>query len=124
MIEIKTATEVFSALSHESRLQAFRLLVRAGPDGLPAGQLAVQLGLGATAASFHLNRMRQAGLIRRRRDGARLFYSADFEKVRQLRDYLDAECCADAASDCGPGCAGPAADRPRAASASHPRQEA
>ena len=117
MIEITLAAEVFASLAHEFRLRALRLLVRAGPDGLPAGQLAAQLGLGATAASFHLNKMRQAGLVQRRRDGARLLYSANFERVRMLRDFLDAECCVDAASDCGPNCAGSGATGHHAGSA-------
>lgn len=121
---MNSAIEIFAALAHASRLQAFRLLVRAGPAGLPAGQVAAQLGLGATAASFHLNRMRQAGLIRCRRDGARLFYSADFETMRLLRDYLDAECCADAETGCGPGCAGPGPEPARAAANSRNQQEA
>jgi len=93
-----------AALAHESRLAAFRLLVRAGPDGMAAGQLAARLGLGATAVSFHLNRLREAGLVARRRDGAQQIYSADFAALRQVRDFLDTECCAESADGCSPVC--------------------
>jgi ArsR family transcriptional regulator, arsenate/arsenite/antimonite-responsive transcriptional repressor len=108
MLEAVSAVGLLSALAHEARLQAFRLLVRAGPDGLSAGQLAVGLGLGATATSFHLNRMRQAGLVQRRRAGQQLIYSANFALMRELRAFLDAECCAEAAEPCGPDCHAPA----------------
>lgn len=106
MIEVQPAVEILAALAHEARLEAFRNLVRAGPGGLPAGQLAKRIGLGSTAASFHFNRLRQAGLVQRHRVGAQLIYSANFELMRGLRDFLDAECCAETAEGCGPQCAG------------------
>ncbi len=96
--------EILAALAHETRLEAFRRLVRAGPSGLPAGRLADDLGLGATALSFHLNRMRQAGLVRRRRAGAQSIYSANFSLMGELRSFLDAACCADVRDGCGPDC--------------------
>lgn len=105
LVSALSAAELFAALAHESRLQAFRLLVRAGSDGLCAGQLARRLGLSPTAASFHFNRMRQAGLVQRRRSGAQIFYVAQFSLMRKLRDFLDQQCCADDPAGCTPQCA-------------------
>lgn len=123
MIEIRTATTVLAALAHDARLRAFRDLVRAGPAGLSAGAVAGSLGLGATAVSFHLNRLLQAGLVDRRRDGARLIYSANFDLIRQLRAFLDSECCADSTVDCGPACKGAGATGRPAARAHSEQQE-
>lgn len=106
MFEKCTAVELLAALAHEARLEAFRVLVRAGPDGLSAGALAERLDLKPTAASFHLARLRQVGLVRRRRAGQQLIYAANFEAMRELRAFLDAECCAEASSGCGPECGG------------------
>lgn len=117
MIETQTTVTRLSALAHDARLRVFGLLVRAGRDGLSAGALAERLAIGATALSFHLNRLRQAGLIRQRREGRQLVYAADFAAMRELVDFLDAECCADSAEGCGPDCgraaAGQARPRPR-----------
>lgn len=114
MIESSTTVTRLSALAHDARLRVFRLLVRAGRDGLSAGALAGRLAIGATALSFHLNRLRQAGLIHQRREGRQLIYAADFAAVRELVDFLDAECCADSADGCGPDCARAAAEPIRA----------
>ena len=107
MIEGTAAVELLTSLAHDARLEVFRLLVRAGPGGLSAGRLAERLGVGPTAASFHLNRLRQAGLVQRRRAGRQLIYSANFIAMRQLRDFLDRECCAESAEGCGPECGAP-----------------
>ncbi len=107
MIEIEPAVEILAALAHEARLGAFCFLVRAGPDGLTAGQLATRIGLSPTAASFHFNRLRQAGLVHRRRIGSQLIYSANFKLMRELRGFLDTECCAETSAGCGPECTRP-----------------
>lgn len=104
MIEMIAAVDIFTALAHEKRLAAFQILVRVGPAGLAAGRLAKELGLGATAASFHLSRMLQSGLVTRRRSGAQLIYSANFDLMNELRGFLDAQCCADLPTGCSAGC--------------------
>lgn len=98
------AVSRLSALAHDARLRVFGLLVRAGRNGLSPGELAEHLDIGATALSFHLNRLRQAGLIQQRRAGRQLIYAADYTAMRELVDFLDAECCAGSAYDCGPEC--------------------
>jgi len=103
MFDRSIAVELLAALAHAARLEAFRALVRAGPDSLSAGALAHRLELRA-AASFHLGRLRQVGLVRRRRAGRQLIYTANFEAMRGLRAFLDAECCAEASDGCGPEC--------------------
>jgi DNA-binding transcriptional ArsR family regulator len=115
MIEALRATELFAALAHKTRLEAFRILVRAGPDGVCAGTLARQIGLSPTAASFHFNRMRQSGLVHRHRAGQQLIYTAEFGLMKELIQFLDAECCADTATGCGPQCAGSASPDRRSA---------
>jgi len=112
MIEILPAVEILAALAHEARLGAFRILVRVGPDGLAAGQLAKRIGISPTAASFHFNHLRQAGLVQRHRVGSQLFYSANFKLMRELREFLDTECCADTSAECGPECTGESAGGP------------
>lgn len=81
------------ALAQTHRLAAFRALVQAGPVGVAAGALADMLGLQPSALSFHLAQLVGAGLVARRRDGRRLFYTADFGAMTALVDYLTENCC-------------------------------
>lgn len=104
MIEQHAAVEHLSALAHHARLSVFRLLVRAGREGLLAGEIAKRLDLGSTALSFHLNRLRQAGLVQQRREGRRLIYGADFGAMHDLVGFLHAECCAESPAGCGEEC--------------------
>ena len=104
MIELNFAVEVLAALAHEVRLGMIRILVRVGPDGLSAGQLAKRVGISPTAASFHFNHLRTVGLVQRHRVGSQLVYSANFRMVRELRDFLDMECCAEDLTGCAPEC--------------------
>ncbi|WAT17328.1 metalloregulator ArsR/SmtB family transcription factor [Aurantiacibacter sp. MUD11] len=82
-----------SALAQDSRLDVFRLLVEAGPDGLAAGEIARRLGLPNSSLSFHLAQLQQGGLIAQRRDGRSLIYSADFACMDALIGFLTANCC-------------------------------
>ena len=88
-----TAVALLAALAQENRLDAFRLLVEAGPDGMPAGHVATALRLPPSALSFHLERLRAAGLISVRRDGRSLIYAARFEAMNTLVGYLTDHCC-------------------------------
>lgn len=101
----------FDALSQETRLEVFRLLVKKGPAGSPAGALSEALGVPHNSLSFHLNHMSHAGLVKSRRDGRSIIYSADYEFVNGLLRFLVEDCCGGqlGAAACGPGCGPPAA---------------
>jgi DNA-binding transcriptional ArsR family regulator len=85
--------DALSALAHEHRLAIFRALVRAGPEGMAAGDIAEALELPASSLSFHLAHMRRAGVIVQRRESRSLIYSADFERMTALVGYLTENCC-------------------------------
>lgn len=92
-MEEKAALASLAALSQRSRLRVFRLLVQAGPAGLPAGAIAGRLGMPLPTLSFHLKTLRGAGLAGARRDGRRIVYSADFERMAALLRFLTENCC-------------------------------
>ncbi len=77
-----------SALAQETRLALFRLLVVAGAEGLPAGELSRQLGVAAPTLSFHVAQLEAAGLLRSRRAGRQIFYAVDFAAMRSLLEFL------------------------------------
>lgn len=89
----EAAIAALSALAQEHRLAAFRLLVEAGPEGLPAGTVADRLGMPPSSLSFHLAHLERAGLVAKTRLGRTLIYSARFATVRGLADYLLENCC-------------------------------
>jgi len=90
-----------AALAQASRLDIFRLLIQTGPEGLPAGQIAERLDLPAATLSFHLNQLRQAGLIDFRRDGRSLIYAAAFGTMQHLLTFLTDNCCQGNPAACG-----------------------
>lgn len=92
-MEILTATGAFAALSQETRLAAFRLLVRAGPAGLPAGEIARSLGAAPSTLSTHLGLLQRAGLISSERRSRQVVYRADYDGVAALVRYLMEDCC-------------------------------
>jgi DNA-binding transcriptional ArsR family regulator len=91
-----------SALAQESRLAAFRLLVRAGPKGVPAGDLARALDTPPNTLSSQLSILTTAGLLRSRRDGRSIIYSADYEAMSDLLRFLMEDCCQGRPEVCGP----------------------
>jgi DNA-binding transcriptional ArsR family regulator len=110
-MEKKNALASLSALAHETRLDIYRLLVEAGPAGVPAGMIADRLDLAGPTLSFHLNHLRHAGLVEFRREGRSLIYSADFARMNGLVGYLTENCCQGEAAACGlPVCAPMPAD--------------
>lgn len=117
MIELSTAAGQLAALASEPRLAVYELLARAGPGGLSAGTIAERLGIGQTALSFHLNRLQQAGLVRSRRQGRRIFFSAEFAALRGVIAFLSESCCAESGAKCDPDC-----DTVEAVSASSARE--
>ncbi|GLR68524.1 transcriptional regulator [Acidocella aquatica] len=92
-MEKDTALAALGALAQGARLDIFRLLVQAGSDGLPAGQIAGRLGLPANTLSFHLNQLRHAGLISFRRESRSLIYAAEYSAMNALLAYLTENCC-------------------------------
>lgn len=97
------AVAALSALANEHRLAVFRLLVQAGPEGRPAGALAVALGIPASSLSFHLAHLTRAGLIKQRRESRSLIYAADFAAMNGLVGFLTENCCGGAS--CTPAAA-------------------
>ena len=89
-----------AALAQDNRLDVFRLLVQAGPDGMPAGRVAEALGVAPNTLTFHFDRLRTAGLVTVRRDGRSMIYAAQFETMTSLLGYLTENCCGGAA--CAP----------------------
>src|SRR5215471_9001619 len=101
-MEKPSALAALAALAQENRLDVFRLLVEAGPDGMPAGAVAEALGLAPNTLTFHFDRLRQAGLVCVRRDGRSMIYSAQFETMNALLGFLTENCCRGAPEKCGP----------------------
>lgn len=87
------ALAVFSALSHEARLDLIRLLVPMGPQGMAAGEIARELGLAASRLSFHLSAMEQAGLLQSRRVARNVFYAVNTECLGGVINWLLHDCC-------------------------------
>jgi ArsR family transcriptional regulator len=90
------------ALSQETRLDIFRLLVQKGPAGLPAGEIGTRLGQPSPTMSFHLNQLRFAGLVSSRRESRSIIYSANFKTMNDLIAYLTENCCGGRPELCNP----------------------
>jgi DNA-binding transcriptional ArsR family regulator len=100
-MEKTEAIAALAALAQDTRLDIFRLLVAAGPDGLPAGQIGERLGLPGATLSFHLNQLRHAHLVTFRRESRSLIYSAAYAVMNDLLGYLTENCCQGEAASCG-----------------------
>ena len=87
------ALDALAALAHETRLEVFRLLVKAGPDGLAAGAIGESLGVRQNTMSSHLAILNRAGLIAKSRDGRVIRYCANYAQMRELLLYLLEDCC-------------------------------
>jgi ArsR family transcriptional regulator, arsenate/arsenite/antimonite-responsive transcriptional repressor len=87
------AVAALAALAQDNRLDVFRLLVEAGPEGMPAGAVAATLDLAPNTLTFHFDRLRAAGLVTVRRDGRSMIYAARFETMNALLSYLTENCC-------------------------------
>jgi len=101
-MKLLKTVEALSALGHEGRLSVFRLLVRAGKDGLPAGEIARKLNVLPNTLSASLTVLANAGLVHSRRDGRSIIYSADYERMSNLLGYLMEDCCNGNAAICAP----------------------
>ena len=109
------AVSALAALAQENRLDVYRLLVQAGPDGLPAGGVAEALGLAPNTLTFHFDRLREAGLVTVRRDGRSMIYAARFEVMNALLGFLTENCCQGAAEQCAPAVCKPRSARKKEA---------
>jgi ArsR family transcriptional regulator len=92
-MEKTDAVVALAALAQDNRLDVFRLLVEAGPEGMPAGAVATALDLAPNTLTFHFDRLRTAGLVTVRRDGRSMIYAAQFETMNSLLGYLMDNCC-------------------------------
>ena len=96
------ATRAFGALSQETRLEAFRLLVRSGADGMAAGTIARELDIPHNTMSSHLAILANAGLVTSQREGRSIIYSIDFAGTRALLSFLMEDCCQGRPEVCAP----------------------
>jgi DNA-binding transcriptional ArsR family regulator len=98
----KAATDSLSALGHEGRLAVFKMLVKAGPEGLAAGEIARKLDVPPNSLSANLNILSNAGLVESRRDGRSIVYSAQYDQMTKLLGYLMEDCCNGSPEICAP----------------------
>jgi ArsR family transcriptional regulator, arsenate/arsenite/antimonite-responsive transcriptional repressor len=101
-MEKKSALSALAALGQETRLEIFRLLVKAGAEGVPAGEIAARLNAVQNTTSTHLKILTHAGLVRAEREGRVIRYSADMTGFRDLLAYLMEDCCNGAPELCRP----------------------
>ncbi len=106
-MEISSAVDSLSALDQESRLASYSLIVPEGPDGIPAGEIGNRLGIAANALSFHLTRLRYAGLVSVRRNGQQMIYAAAYDGMQRLMGFLTDNCCQMDARGCSSDCPQP-----------------
>src|SRR5271167_23199 len=92
-METMVALEALAALAQEHRLEAYRLLVQAGPEGMAAGEVAATLGLPPNTLTFHFDRLRHADLVTVRREGRSMIYAARYDTMNALLAYLTDNCC-------------------------------
>ena len=107
-------TEVLAglgSLAQETRLSIYRLLVRRGPEGLPAGRIAEELDVPGSSLSFHLHQLMHAGLITQERRSRQLIYAATYPRMNALVAYLTENCCG--GTGCAPVCEVPTAEEVR-----------
>jgi ArsR family transcriptional regulator len=101
-MEKSKAVAALAALAQDNRLDIFRLLVQAGPEGMAAGQVAEKLDLAPNTLTFHFDRLRFAGLVTVRRDGRSMIYAARFKAMNDLISFLTENCCQGAQEKCAP----------------------
>jgi DNA-binding transcriptional ArsR family regulator len=87
------AVQALGALAQATRLEVFRMLVKAGPAGLAAGKIGATLKVAPATLSFHLKELAQAGLVEARQENRFIYYSADFERMNGLLSFLTQNCC-------------------------------
>jgi ArsR family transcriptional regulator, arsenate/arsenite/antimonite-responsive transcriptional repressor len=101
-MEIDAAIDGLGALAQESRLNIFRLLMRAGPQGMAAGDIARKLGIPNNTLSTHLAILSRSKLVASRKQARSVIYSVDLEGTRALLTFLVEDCCGGNAETCAP----------------------
>lgn len=101
-MDVTAAVEAMNALGQETRMRAFRLLVEAGGEGVPAGEIARRLDVPHNTMSSHLAQLTRAGLIRSRRESRSIIYMADLAGLRALLAFLVQDCCHGRPEACAP----------------------
>lgn len=96
------AIEALAALAQENRLDVYRLLVEAGPEGMAAGEVATALDVSPNTLTFHFDRLRHAALVTVRREGRSMIYAARFDTMNDLLGYLSDQCCGGDTAQCMP----------------------
>jgi ArsR family transcriptional regulator len=91
--QVTRSASRFAALGAEPRLQILRLLLAAHPDGMVAGDVQQEMGIPASTLSHHLEKLKQVGLVKVRREGTYLWYAADTDALREVMNFLYEECC-------------------------------
>lgn len=104
MMKPEQIVKALAALAQSTRLEAYRILVAAGPEGLAAGSLAEKIGIAPASLSFHFKTLSHAGLIESRQEGRFIYYSANFEVMNGMVDYLTENCCAGNSESCNIPC--------------------
>ena len=99
-MEKSDALAALAALAQDHRLETYRLLVQAGPEGMLAGEVAAAIGLPPNTLTFHFDRLRQAGLVTVRRDGRSMIYAARYDTMNSLLGYLSENCCRGSGQAC------------------------
>lgn len=94
------AVDALGALAHETRLSVFRMLVKAGPDGMIAGAIAEQQGVPPSTMSHHLATLERAGLVQSERESRQIHYRADYPGMRRMLTFLMQDCCQGAPEMC------------------------
>ena len=100
-MEANDVVTALAALAQEHRLAVFRLLVREGPSGLSAGDIAARVAVAPSTLSHHLGQLERAGLLRSWRLQRRIFYAVDVEGTRRLLAFLTEDCCQGRPEICG-----------------------
>jgi ArsR family transcriptional regulator len=91
--EVTRFADMFSAMGTGPRLRIMRVLLSAHPDGMVVSDIGSELSIPASTLSHHLEKLRHEGLVRVRREGTYLWYSANEEALQELLGFLYAECC-------------------------------
>lgn len=100
MMKSGQVIKALAALAQATRLEVYRELVAAGPEGMAAGQLAEKLGVAPASLSFHFKTLSHAGLIESRQEGRFIYYTANFEVMNGMVNYLTENCCGGNADQC------------------------
>ena len=97
-MELEDAANLLAKIGNTTRLGIVRLLVRAGPGGLPVGQIQKQLDVPGSTLTHHISHLKSAGILHQRREQASLICTIEFDRLTQLVNYLTEECCSDQVS--------------------------